>query len=99
MSIELKRLKNMLQITDNNSDSLLTELLLQCEEEAIAITHQTDSAKLLPIIRLMAVEKYNKLGNEGINSIGYSGITESYKTDYSEQVVRLLKSKTRLVLR
>lgn len=95
---ELEKLKALLQIADNSQDALLTALLVQCEDEAVTITHQTDSSTLLPIIRLMAIEKFNKLGNEGISSISYSGISESYITDYSEQVQKMLNSKKRLMI-
>jgi hypothetical protein len=45
----------------------------------------------------MVIEKYNRLGNEGVQSISYSGINETYESDYSEAVQKLLRSKTRLV--
>lgn len=90
MSIELARLKIMLKITDDSKDPLLLELLSLCKEEALTITRQSDEDKLLTVIRLMAVEKYNKLGSEGLQSVNYSGIAESYETDYSPETVKML---------
>ena len=45
----------------------------------------------------MAVERFNQLGNEGIQLMNYSGINEHYYSDYSDKVKALIRSKTRLV--
>jgi hypothetical protein len=45
----------------------------------------------------MAVERFNRLGNEGISQMNYSGITEHYYPDYSDKVQKLIRSKTRMV--
>ena len=95
MARSLDTLKTILQITDTSQDSLLTALVIQCEEEFCSRTHQeepTDS-----IVDMMVVERYNQLGNEGVASIGYSGISESYESDYSERVQKLIRSKARMV--
>ena len=88
-------LKTLLQISDNSQDTLLQTLLDQCEAEYIRRTHQTEADD--PIVIEMAVERYNKLGNEGIQQMNYSGISESYFSDYSDKVKALIRSKTRLV--
>ena len=88
-------LKTLLQISDNSQDTLLQALLDQCEAEYIRRTHQSEADS--PIVIEMSVERYNKLGNEGISHMNYSGITEQYFSDYSDKVVKLLRSKTRMV--
>lgn len=95
MARSLESLKTILQIADTSQDTLLSTLVVQCEEEFLARTHQeepTDS-----IVDLMVIERYNKLGNEGVTSIGYSGISESFESDYSESVQKLIRSKARMV--
>ena len=94
---ELEKVKALLQIADSSQDTLLTVLLEQAADEALTITQQTDSSELAPVIRLMVVEKFNRLGTESVTSISYSGIAETYTTDYSAQVVKLLNSKKRLI--
>ena len=89
-------LKTLLQISDTSQDSLLTVLLDQCEAEYLRRTHQSTADA--PIVIDMAVERYNKLGNEGISQMNYSGISESYFSDYSDKVVKLIRSKTRMVV-
>jgi hypothetical protein len=88
-------LKTLLQISDNSQDTLLSALLDQCEAEYIRRTHQTEADD--PIVIEMAVERYNQLGNEGIQLMNYSGISEHYYSDYSDKVKALIRSKTRLV--
>lgn len=88
-------LKTLLQISDNSQDTLLNSLLDQCEAEYLRRTHQTEADS--PIVIEMTVERYNSLGNEGISQMNYSGISETYFTDYSDKVVKLLRSKTRMV--
>ena len=88
-------LKTLLQISDNSQDTLLQTLLDQCEAEYIRRTHQSEADS--PIVIEMAVERYNQLGNEGIQQMNYSGISESYFSDYSDKVKALIRSKTRLV--
>ena len=88
-------LKTLLQISDTSQDSLLTVLLDQCEAEYLRRTHQSEADDAIVIE--MSIERYNKLGNEGISQMNYSGISESYFSDYSDKVKALIRSKTRLV--
>lgn len=92
---QLDTLKTLLQITDTSQDALLSTLIDQCSAEYLSRTHQTEADE--DITTAMAIERYNRLGAEGIQSIGYSGISESYDSDYSEAVQSLIRSKTRLV--
>ena len=88
-------LKTLLQISDSSQDALIQALLDQCEEEYLRRTHQSTADA--PIVIEMTVERYNQLGNEGIQQINYSGINEHYYSDYSDKVRALIRSKTRLV--
>ena len=91
---QLDTLRTILQI-DDSQDVLLVTLIEQCSAEYLSRTHQTvvdDS-----IVNDMVIERYNRLGNEGVQSISYSGIGETYESDYSEAVQKLIRSKTRLV--
>ena len=92
---QLDTLKTLLQIDDNSQDALLTTLIEQCEAEYLRRTHQSETDD--SVVNPMVIEKYNRLGNEGVQSIGYSGINETYESDYSEAVQKLIRSKTRLV--
>ena len=92
---QIDTLKTLLQIEDTSQDALLTTLIEQCSAEFLSRTHQAEADE--SVVTPMVIEKYNKLGNEGVQSIGYSGINESYESDYSEATQKLIRSKTRLV--
>ncbi len=91
---QIDTLRTLLQI-DNSQDELIITLMEQCEAEYLRRTHQKEPDE--SIVNAMVMERYNRLGNEGIQSIGYSGITEAYESDYSETVQRLIRSKARMV--
>ena len=88
-------LKTLLQISDTSIDTQLEAILDLCEAEYLRRTHQTEADD--SIVIEMAIERYNQLGNEGIQLMNYSGINEHYYSDYSEKVRALIRSKTRLV--
>ena len=92
---QLDTLKTILQISDDSQDALLSTLIEQCSAEYLSRTHQAEADE--PIVVKMVVEQYNRLGNEGIQSFNYSGINETFESDYSEQVQKLIRSKTRMV--
>lgn len=92
---QIDTLKTILQI-DYDQDILLDALIEQCTQEYLDRTHQREADE--SIVNAMVIEKFNRLGSEGIQSIGYSGISESYTSDYSEAVQKLIRSKTRLVV-
>ena len=91
---QLDTLKTLLQIEDTSQDTLLTTLIEQCTAEYLRRTHQSETDD--SVVNPMVIEKYNRLGNEGVQSIGYSGINETYESDYSEATQKLIRSKTRL---
>jgi hypothetical protein len=88
-------LKTLLQITDTSIDAQLEALLQLAEDEYLSRTHQSNADD--SIVLAMTIEKYNQLGNEGIQLMNYSGINEHYYSDYSDKVKALIRSKTRLV--
>lgn len=79
----------LLGIDDASDDTKLSLLLEQAEDEAIAYTNNNDLADNLII--QMAIYKYNRLGTEGLNSEGYSGVSFNYMSDYPDYIVKQLK--------
>lgn len=97
MARSLESLKTILQIdsTDTSQDTLLHSLVAQCELEFCSRTHQEEAED--GIVDAMVIERYNKLGNEGVTSGTYSGISENFESDYSEAVQKLIRSRARMV--
>ena len=45
----------------------------------------------------MVAYNYNRLGTEGLDSEGYSGVSFNYSADYPEPIIRALKAKRKLI--
>lgn len=52
--------------------------------------------KLDFIMQKMVRHKFNRLGNEGISSQSYSGVSESYTADYEPSIYKALNRHRRL---
>lgn len=92
----LEKLKLLLSIEGDEKDDLLTLIIDQAIEYATNYTHNNDIHTLVPVILKMAVFDYNRLGTEGLESEGYSGVSFSYSDDYPEYILRSLRSKRRI---
>ena len=92
---QIDTLKTLLQIEDDSQDTLLGTIIEQCSAEYMRRTHQDEPDE--SIVNTMVMERYNRLGNEGVQSFNYSGINEMFESDYSESVQKLIRSKARMV--
>lgn len=92
----LNKVKLLLGLTDETKDDLLTILIEQAIDEALTYTHQDCVDELNTAIIQMVVYKYNRIGTEGVESEGYSGVSFNYATDYPESILRALNAKRRL---
>ena len=94
----LEKVELLLGIADNTKDDLLTLLIEQAVEEAIVYTHNECVDELNTSIIQMVVYKYNRIGTEGVDSEGYSGVSFQYTSDYPENIMRGLRAKRKVVL-
>ena len=94
----LEKVKLLLGIADNTKDDLLTLLIEQAVEEAIVYTHNECVDELNTSIIQMVVYKYNRIGTEGVDGEGYSGVSFQYTSDYPENIMRGLRAKRKVVL-
>lgn len=93
----LQRIKLYLDISENSKDTILDEFINIAKDYAVQYCHlETYDDKLDSIIVKMVVEDYNRRKAEGISSRNYSGISESYGTDYSPQTLSLLNKYRRI---
>lgn len=87
----LTRIKTLLELADTSKDAILEEMIIIAQEEALAYTNR--SRYITPLdsaVVLMVVEKYRKLGTEGLASQSYSEVSESFAADYSKSILSLL---------
>ena len=83
---------------DTSALDLIQTLVEICSDEAVAFTHEKDTEKLEELIIRMVCERYNTLDYAGISSVSYSGVSQSFHSDYSDAVRRLMASKRHLKL-
>lgn len=94
----LDKIKLLLGINDNNKDDLLTILIEQAIDEALAYTHRDSADELDTSIIQMVVYKYNRIGTEGVDNENYSGVSFSYSADYPDSIMRGLRAKRKVVV-
>lgn len=88
----LEKIKLLLNITNEAEDELLTVLIALCKDEATVFCNLNDySEKLNSAVIAMVIERYNKIGTEGISAVTTSGTQETYLDGYSEYVLSLLR--------
>jgi len=93
----IDNIKILLGITDASKDTLLQLLINDAKDFATAYCNlEIYETKLDNIIIKMVIERFNKLGSEGINSKNYSGISESYADDYNPTIYKQLNKNRRL---
>lgn len=94
----LNNVKLMLNIdvADTSKDELLNLLIEQCSQYALEYTHRDDVSPLKFIVCEMVVERYNKLKSEGLESISFDGVSESFNQNYSTYIMQMLRPKRKL---
>ena len=93
----LDKIKILLGLTDDSKDELLNVLIALCKDESIDFCNLKEySSKLDSAIIAMVIERYNKMGTEGISSVSTNGINESYENGYSEIVLSKLRKNRKV---
>ena len=88
----LERIKLLLNITDGSKDALLNQLIDNAEEYVANYCNNADAVdSLTSAIIAMVIQDYNRMGAEGLNSESYSGVSFSYQTTYSEDIMKQLR--------
>lgn len=93
----LEDIKLLLGITSTDKDELLELLINQAENDAMVFTKRDDVSMLESTINQMVIYNYNRLGTEGLDSEGYSGVSFSYSADYPESILRSLRAKRKII--
>lgn len=94
----LDKIKILLGMAENDSkDELLLMLISLAKEEATVYCNLAEyTSKLDSAIIGMVIERYNRIGAEGLTSASTSGVSENYIDGYSSHVVRLLNRNRRI---
>lgn len=95
----LEQVKLLLGIVDTSKDGVLSLLITICSDEAVVYCHLSEYSNVLnSIVTRMVIEKYNRLGTEGVSAQSFSGVNESFNDGYSTDIVAALNKHRKLVL-
>ena len=93
----LDKIKLLLGITDESKDELIQTIIGICKDEAIDFCNLDEySTKLNSAVIEMVIERYNKIGTEGVYSNTSSGIREEYNSNYSTPIINKLKKNRKV---
>ena len=93
----LEKIKVLRGIQGDDKDTLLNYLIEDCKADAVDYCNLAEYKDSLdPVVTQMVLERYNRSGNEGVQAVSYSGVSETYGDDYSARVYKALKKHRRL---
>lgn len=73
--------------TDTSKDTLLSDILLDAQDEFKAYTERTEIPLAAEIVVVsLAAYNYTKIGFNGIQSQSYSGVSETYTDGYPPEL-------------
>lgn len=93
----LDKIKILLNLSDVNQDDLLDVLIGICKDEAMEYCNlNVYSSNLDSAVIQMVIERYNRIGTEGVTSVSSSGIKEEYSYNYSQHIINKLKKNRKV---
>ena len=93
----MELLEQIKLLTNNKNDALINLFITKTKKEIETITKTIYIEAMDNVLVDMIVVKLNKKGNEGINSISASGISESYNDKYPQYILTQLDKFTKRV--
>ena len=86
-------LEKIKKLSGNTDDVLLNLMIERTQTEIALITKKTYDALTMDNLLIdMVLVKLNLKGNEGINSVSYNGIAETFLPNYPNYILRQLDS-------
>lgn len=93
----LDKIKLLLGLANDDKDELLQTLIALCKDEATDFCNLEEySTKLDSAVIAMVIERYNRMGTEGLSSTSSSGINDSYIDGYSEFTLSKLRKNRKV---
>ena len=93
----LEKIKILLGLADDSKDELLSILIALCKDEAVDFCNLTEyNNKLDSATIMMVIERYNKMGTEGLSSVSTNGINEDYINGYSEIILSKMRKNRKV---
>jgi uncharacterized protein with ACT and thioredoxin-like domain len=93
----LEKIKTLISLTTEDKDEILQTLISICKDEATDFCNLDEyNSKLDSAVIYMVIERYNRIGSEGVAATSVSGISESFESGYSNFVMNKLKKNRKL---
>ena len=94
----LDKIKILLGLSNaEEQDEILETLISLCKDEAIDFCNlEAYNNKLDSAVIQMVIERYNKLGTEGLTGVSTNGIKEEHIDGYSETVLSKLRKNRKV---
>ena len=93
MTAEKMRVRLGLSADDGGMDTVIEQLLVQADAYARAYCRLRDDEDVPAwLIAQMAAEDYGRLDGAGVSSRSLSGLSETYRSQYSEGITAILRS-------
>ena len=94
----LDKIKILLGLSNTEEqDEILETLVSLCKDEAIDCCNlEAYDIKLDSALIQMVIERYNKLGTEGLTGVSTNGIKEEHIDGYSETVLSKLRKNRKV---
>ena len=97
----LENIKILLGISSSDKDDLLNLLINIAQNDAYNFCHlnpeEDDVSGLDMVIVKMVLQLFNKMEAEGFSSKSFGGASESYLSDYSDDVITALTRNRKLI--
>ena len=79
----LNRIKVLLGISNNDNEELLIEIVELTKSKILNYINQSELPMELEFVLIeLAIQRYNKIGSEGVASESIDGRTTSYEDDF-----------------
>ena len=88
----LEDIKTLLGPAAEGKDEVIQLLINLATDDAVSKTGCSDVLYLQSVITAMTIDKFNRLGTEGLESENYSGISYKYESDYPESILAALET-------
>lgn len=93
-------LERLQRLISNAEEETIEALYAQCAFDFLADCNLTELPEAAaPVIEQMVQYRYSQLNAEGLAGQSYSGMSESYLTDYPERLKRAMQRFRRIGLR
>lgn len=90
-TISTEALNRLLELAPDADETKLEALYGQCADEFMAICNRDDvPARAETVLEQMVAFRYSQLNAEGLSGASYSGMSESYMSDYPERLKRAM---------